>query len=115
MFAQNMQSTAGKLIRKYGNDITLVYSYNCVYDPTKGEDVCDKTNYSIKATVESYTTAELSENVLIDDLRVLIQEDMTIDAEAWSVVYLGQTWKIVNIDTTTAQNKVITQLLQIRT
>jgi len=114
-FSSNMQNVADNLINKYGNDITLVHKYNCGYDPTIGEEVCDEDTFNIKGVIEAYSTSELSDNVLIDDLKVQIQEEMLIDASDWSVTYLSETWKIVNIITTTTQNKVVTQLLQIRT
>lgn len=114
-FSSSMQKTADRLTKKYGDDITLVDVYDCVYDPTTGDNTCTRDEYEIKGTVSAYTIQESGDSttVNVDDLRVLIEVPFEV-SKTFEVIYKNETYEIINIVKTRSQNATIVQALQIR-
>ena len=114
-FASNMQRVANNLILKYGEDAVLVQKTNLGYNPEKGENLELEEDFKINGKVSSYTKSEqLSPNVIVGDLKLTIRTDFDINQQDWAVKYAGKEYKIVDIEKTIAQNRVIIQKLQIR-
>jgi len=113
-FATRFQKLAKKLIGKYGDNIVVVHRYDCVYSPSLGEDVCTEDLYPYKGQVTNYTTAEMaSDNVSVDDLKVIIPTEALINKE-WELQYDGKIWSIIDIIKVRTQDKTVIQTLQIR-
>ena len=114
MFHDRMTALANRLITKYGSYVKLVHSYNCVYDPVLGKEVCTVDEFQFKGAISAYTIQEsLSPTVTNGDLSVLIETDKDISRN-WQVEYAGTLWEVVNIIKTTTQDTTIVQRLQIR-
>ena len=113
-FSTRAISTADRLIDKYGDDVTLINRYDCVYNPTTGKEICTEDNYPVKGSVSAYTIQEAeSENVTVDDLRVLTRIPLEIQ-KTWQVSYDNKLWEVIDVTKIRTQNDTVTQALQIR-
>ena len=113
-FANRFIALGKKLIGKYGDNVVIVHRYDCIYDPTIGEDVCTEDLYPYKAQVSSYTIAEsATDNVSVDDLRMIIPTQAVINKE-WEVQYDNKVWSIIDIVKVRTQDNTIIQTLQVR-
>ena len=113
-FANAMSKTADKLIKKYGEEITLIYRYDCEYDPSTGGEICSEDTYDVKGKVSNFSISEQSsESINVDDMKVIIQTDIDI-TKNYTLIYDSKEYLVLNILKTVAQDKTIIQSLQIR-
>ena len=113
-FSGSMSGTAAKLINKYGESVVMINRYNCVYDPSLGEEVCTEDRYARTGKVGGYTISEQSaDNINTDDLRLIIQTEVKITKD-WKVEYKEKEYSIITIAQTVAQNMTIVQTVQLR-
>ena len=115
LFSNRMKKTADKLITKYGSSITLVMRTNADYNTTTGETSHTETLYPDKGKISNFITASdgVSPTVETDDLRCLVDTDLSID-KTWQIEYDSKRWEVIDVTRITTQDDIITQAIQIR-
>ncbi len=112
--ASGLNTTALRLINKYGNDMTLNKVVKGTYNPATGKTGADSvTNISIKGTFELFTSDEIKGSILQGDIKVLLVTTETIDT-SFKLVFNGKSYSVIDIVPSIAQNLIIIYQLQVR-
>ena len=114
--ASSLKNVANKSIMKFGGDITIVRTTASQYNAETGVNVKNQTETTIKGLLESISNAEVNDLIAQSDKKVVASaQDLTfVPTTKDKVIISSIEYRIIQIETNTAENKNVTYVFYLR-
>ena len=114
--SKSLESVAGKVINKFGGDVTIRYVTGGTYNATSGQVVEGESDTSIKGVVQDVSQREANELIQAGDKRLIVAATdlATVPSTKDRVVISSVVHQIIRVDTTEQANNPITHELILR-
>lgn len=114
-FANRMQSTATRLLTKYGSTVTLLRQGASVWDSGAGEYVTGAIQKIPLAAVPVPVAVGLIDGTAIQAGDMIIKADGIVEPKMQDkILFQGVQWSIVNIEPKIVNDIVIAYFIQVR-
>ena len=114
--SKSLESVAGKVINKFGGDVTIRYVTAGTYNTTTGAIAETESDTDIKGVVQDVSLREVNELIQAGDKRLIVAAtDLATTPETKDrVVISSVVHQIIRVDTTEQANEPITNELILR-
>jgi hypothetical protein len=114
--AKSLESVAGKVINKFGGDVTIRYVSAGSYNTTSGTTTETTTDTAIKGVVEGVSSTEVDELIKKTDKRLTVAATdlATVPAPKDRVVIDSVEFQIITVNTLEQEGTAITYELILR-
>jgi len=114
--SKSLESVAGKVINKFGGDVTIRYVTAGTYNTTTGAVTETESDTAIKGVVQDVSLREVNELIQAGDKRLIVAAtDLASTPETKDrVVISSVVHQIIRVDTTEQANDPITYELILR-
>ena len=114
--SKSLESVAGKVINKFGGDVTIRYVTAGTYNTTTGAIAETESDTDIKGVVQDVSLREVNELIQAGDKRLIVAAtDLATTPETKDrVVISSVVHQIIRVDTTEQANEPITHELILR-
>ena len=114
--SKSLESVAGKVINKFGGDVTIRYVTAGTYNTTTGVIAETESDTDIKGVVQDVSLREVNELIQAGDKRLIVAAtDLTTTPETKDRVVISTVvHQIIRVDTTEQANDPITYELILR-
>ena len=114
--AKALKKVANKAIIKFGGDITIKRTTLSEYDISTGEVVKNQTETTVKGFLENVSSTEVNDLISQNDKKVIVSsEDLTfVPTTKDKIIISSIEYKIIQIETETAQNIDVTYIFYLR-
>ena len=114
-FSKRMQSTANRLLGKYGSSVNLVRAGEKVWDEQSGEEVTGPDLVIPLTSVPVPVNAGLVNGTTIQSGDMIVKSDASvIPAMKDKVNFGGEQWSVVGIEKKMVNDDVIAYFIQVR-
>ena len=114
--SKSLESVAGKVINKFGGDVTIRYVTAGTYNTTTGAVTETESDTDIKGVLEDVNVREVNQLIQASDKRLTVAANdlATIPETKDRVVISSVVYQIIRVDTTEQANDPITYELILR-
>tara|TARA_R100001163_G_C4957694_1_gene122828 strand:+ start:298 stop:654 length:357 start_codon:yes stop_codon:yes gene_type:complete len=114
--ASSLKKVSNKTIMKFGGDITIRRTTQSQYNLETGEDIKVVTDTTIKGFLESVSSSEVNDLIAQSDKKVIASaKNLTfIPTTKDKVIISSIEYKIIQIETNTAENLNVTYIFYLR-
>ena len=114
--AKSLENVAGKVINKFGADVTIRYVSAGAYNTATGTVTETTSDTSIKGVIEGISSTEVDELIKTADKRLTVAaEDLaTVPAPKDRVVISSVEYQIITVNTVEQESTAITYELILR-
>ena len=115
--ASSLKNVANKTIMKFGGDIVIKRTISSDYDTTDGSIIKETSTTTIKGFLESVKRTEVNDLISQNDKKVIASgKDLTFTPTTKDKILISSIeYKIIQIDTDTAQNTDVVYIFYLRT
>lgn len=114
-FSKKMQSTATRLLGKYGSTVTLVRAGETTWDPVLGEDVTGPDTLIPLTSVPVPVSLGLIDGTAIQAGDMVTKADYSVmPTQKDKVQFRGEQWSVVGVDPKLVNDDIIAWFIRIR-
>ena len=114
--ASSLKKVANKTIMKFGGDIIIRRTTESSYDITNGEIIKDTTDTTVKGLLENVANTEVNDLISQSDKKLNVSaQDLTFKPTTKDKIIISSIeYKIIQIDTDTAENTNVKYVFYLR-
>tara|TARA_R100000329_G_scaffold21040_1_gene20599 strand:+ start:244 stop:600 length:357 start_codon:yes stop_codon:yes gene_type:complete len=115
--ASSLKKVANKTIMRFGGDIVIKRTTNSEYDSSTGDLIKDTSSTTVKGLLESVKNQEVNDLIAQTDKKLIVSaKDLTFTPTTKDKILISSIeYKIIQIDTDTAQNTDVVYIFYLRT
>lgn len=115
--ADELRTEATNIINEFGSDVTLQKIATNVYDIATSKTITTPgATIALKAHIQNFDSSEIGALIFAGDVKLIVawRTDVTYAIDTDKVIIDSVEYNIININPIIAQNKTITNELQLR-
>ena len=115
--ASSLKKVANKTIMRFGGDIVIKRTTNAEYDSSTGDLIKDTSSTTVQGLLESVKNQEVNDLISQSDKKLIVSaKDLTFTPTTKDKILISSIeYKIIQIDTDTAQNTDVVYIFYLRT
>ena len=115
--ASSLKKVANKTIMRFGGDITIKRTTDSSYDMDNGSLIKNTTSTTVKGLLEKVSSQEVNDLISQQDKKLIVSgKDLTFTPTTKDKILISSIeYKIIQIDTDTAQNTDVVYIFYLRT